>query len=124
MWAITNQNPFKKKSTNDLKKRISLCKKIIKKNKFIKIKYFEDLIKSNKTTDLIDYLYKTKKYSHKRIWQVGMIMYVRLKVLKEKKKEHFKLSERYFKHLGKRSKIKNKDKDVQITLRKKFKFKI
>jgi len=62
MWAITNQNPFKKKSTNDLKKRISLCKKIIKKNKFIKIKYFEDLIKSNKTTDLIDYLYKTKKY--------------------------------------------------------------
>ena len=62
MWAITKQNPFKKKSTNDLKKRISLCKKIKKKNKSIKIKYFEDLIKSNKTTDLIDYLYKTKKY--------------------------------------------------------------
>ena len=35
-----------------------------------------------------------------KIWQVGMIMYVRLKVLKEKK-EHFKLSERYFKHLKK-----------------------
>ena len=52
-----------------------------------------------------------------------MIMYVRLKVLKEKK-EHFKLSERYFKHLGKRSKIKHKDKDEQMKLRKKFKFRI
>jgi nicotinate-nucleotide adenylyltransferase len=62
VWAITNQNPFKKKASNDLKKRISFCKKIISKNKFIKIKYFEDIIKSNKTSDLIDYFYKTGKY--------------------------------------------------------------
>ena len=62
VWAITNQNPFKNKSTNDLKKRLSFCKKIIKKNRKIKVKYFENLIKSNKTTDLIDYLYKKKKY--------------------------------------------------------------
>ena len=62
LWTITKQNPFKKKSTNDLKKRISLCKTMIKKNKFIKIKYFENLIGSNKTTDLIDYLYKPRKY--------------------------------------------------------------
>jgi len=62
VWAITNQNPFKKKASNDLKKRISFCKKIINKSKFIKIKYFEDIIKSNKTSDLIDYFYKTGKY--------------------------------------------------------------
>jgi nicotinate-nucleotide adenylyltransferase len=62
VWAITNQNPFKKKASNDLKKRISFCKKIICKSKFIKIKYFEDIIKSNKTSDLIDYFYKTGKY--------------------------------------------------------------
>ena len=62
IWAITDQNPFKKKTSNDLKKRISYCKKLIRNNRFIKIKYFEDLINSNKTTDLIDYLYKTKKY--------------------------------------------------------------
>ena len=61
-WAITNQNPFKKKSSNNLKKRINFCKKIIKNNKFIKVKYFEDLISSNKTSDLIDYLSKSKKY--------------------------------------------------------------
>jgi len=62
VWAITNQNPFKKKASNDLKKRISFCKKIISKSKFIKIKYFEDIIKSNKTSDLIDYFYKIGKY--------------------------------------------------------------
>ena len=62
IWAITNQNPFKKKTSKNLKERINFCKKIIKNKKFIKIKYFEDLINSNKTTDLIDYLYKTQKY--------------------------------------------------------------
>ena len=62
IWAITNQNPFKQKSATDLKKRIFFCKKIIGKNISIKIKYFEDMINSNKTTDLIDYLYKNKKY--------------------------------------------------------------
>ena len=62
LWAITNQNPFKKKIVNDLKKRIIICKKIIGKNKFIKVKYFEDIIKSNKTYDLINYLSKNKKY--------------------------------------------------------------
>ena len=32
IWAITNQNPFKEKSANDLDKRITICKKIIGKN--------------------------------------------------------------------------------------------
>jgi hypothetical protein len=66
----------------------------------------------------LERLYKQNKYTHKRIWQVGMIMYVRLKVLKNKKTQPFKLAERYFKHLGKRTKIKNDSE------RKKFIFKI
>ena len=61
-WAITSQNPFKKKSENDLKKRINFCKKIIGKNKLIKVKFFEDIIKSNKTADLINHLSKNKRY--------------------------------------------------------------
>ena len=60
-WAITKKNPFKNESENDLKKRITKCKKIIKKNKSIIVKYYEDLIKSNKTIDLIKYLSKNKK---------------------------------------------------------------
>ncbi len=62
IWAITNQNPFKKKSKYDLKNRIFFCKKIIGKNKKIKLKYFEDIINSNKTADLIDYLSKNTNY--------------------------------------------------------------
>ncbi len=61
-WAITNQNPFKAKIKNDLKKRLNICKKIIGRNKSIKVKYFEDLINSNKTSDLIDHLSKNKRF--------------------------------------------------------------
>jgi hypothetical protein len=68
------------------------------------------------TIKRLEKLYKKGKYPHKRIWQVGMIMYVRLKVLKKKKPKEFKLSEKYFKFLGERTKIKDKKQ------RKKFKF--
>ena len=51
----------------------------------------------------LERLYKDKKYSHKRIWQVGMIMKVRLEVLKNKKPEQYKLSKKYFEFLGKRT---------------------
>ena len=62
IWAITNQNPFKKKSVNDLKQRINFCKKIIGLNKLIKVRFFEDIINSNKTADLINHLNKNNKY--------------------------------------------------------------
>lgn len=51
----------------------------------------------------LESLYKNKKYSHKRIWQVGMIMKVRLEVLKNKKYKQYKLSKKYFEFLGKRT---------------------
>ena len=47
----------------------------------------------------LEKLYKEKKYSHKRIWQVGMIMNVRLEVLKNKKPEQYKLSKNTFNFL-------------------------
>ena len=62
IWAITSQNPFKEKSIDNLKRRIANCKKIIGINKLIKVKFFEDIISSNKTADLIDHLSKNKKY--------------------------------------------------------------
>jgi len=61
------------------------------------------------TIDTLEKLYKTKKYSHKRIWQVGMIMYVRLKVLKNKKPEQFALAHKYFIFLGQRTKLEDKE---------------
>jgi len=61
IWAITKKNPFKKQSKFSLSKRIELCKKIIKKKNFIKIEFYEDKIRSNKTINLINYLTKNKK---------------------------------------------------------------
>ena len=81
----------------------------------IKYKTVKDV---KNTIRKLERLYKKGEYPHKRIWQVGMIMYVRLKVLKNKKPKEFKLSEKYFKHLGKRTKIKGE------VARKKFSFKM
>ena len=74
------------------------------------------------TIKKLEKLYKQNKYSHKRIWQVGMIMYVRLKVLKNKKLQQFKLSEKYFKFLGNRTKIKseNERKNTNLYINKLF----
>ena len=65
------------------------------------------------TIKKLEKLYKTKKYPHKRIWQVGMIMKVRLEAIKRHKTKKFKkaknvnrrynLANRYFKFLGART---------------------
>ena len=70
----------------------------------IHIKYttLEDV---KNTIDKLEKLYKNKKYTHKRIWQVGMIMKVRLKVLKNKKPKQYALANKYFTFLGKRTKL-------------------
>ena len=60
IWALTKKNPFKIKSKTSLTKRIKDCKKIIGLNSFIKVKFYENIIKSNKTVDLINYLKKNK----------------------------------------------------------------
>jgi hypothetical protein len=57
----------------------------------------------------LENLYKNKKYSHKRIWQVGMIMKVRLEVLKDKKPQQYQLAKKYFEFLGNRTKLNNYD---------------
>ncbi len=61
IWAITLKNPLKKKNNTSLSERIESCKKVIKLNNFIKIKFYEKVIKSNKTIDLINFLKKTTK---------------------------------------------------------------
>ena len=81
----------------------------------ISIKY-SNVNDIKKTIKKLENLYKTKKYPHKRIWQVGMIMKVRMEaMLKHKKtrykkakfvRERYNLSKKYFKFLGKRSKAK------------------
>jgi len=79
----------------------------------IKYKTVKDV---KKTIQKLERLYKNKKYTHKRIWQVGMILKVRLEaMLKHKKtlypqakdvKKRYNLSKKYFHFLKMRTKIK------------------
>ena len=67
------------------------------------------------TIKKLEKLYKQKKYSHKRIWQVGMILKVRMEAMKKHKdtlypnakfvNERYKLANKYFIFLGERSKL-------------------
>ena len=60
IWAVTKKNPLKAESKTQISKKIKDCKKIIGLNSFIKVKFYENIIKSNKTIDLINYLKKDK----------------------------------------------------------------
>ena len=61
VWAVTKKNPFKGKSSLSLDKRIMYAKKITQNDLFIKVKYFEDKIKSDRTIDLIKNIKKNNK---------------------------------------------------------------
>ena len=77
----------------------------------IHIKYttLEDV---KNTIEKLENLYKNKKYTHKRIWQVGMILKVRLQVLQSKKPQQYALAKKYFKFLGKRTKLNETDRRI------------
>ena len=61
IWAITKQNPFKDESRSNLKNRMQFAKKIVGKNNYIKVKFYEEKIASNRTIDLIKYLSKEER---------------------------------------------------------------
>jgi len=111
---ITVNNKSKKNNKNKTKKQFLFNPKNPKKSfdvyidknpkDTIKIKYttVEDV---KNTIEKLEKLYKSKKYTHKRIWQVGMIMKVRLQVLKNIKPKQYALANKYFIFLGKRTKL-------------------
>jgi len=74
----------------------------------IRIKY-TTLQDVKKTIKKLERLYKQKKYTHKRIFQVAMIMKVRLNVLKKKKQKQYKLAKNYFNFLKKRTNLNKKE---------------
>ena len=89
--------------------------------KYTTLKDVKDTIKK------LENLYKKDKYPHKRIWQVAMILKVRLEAMLKHKtiykkakavKSRFNLANRYFKFL------KNRTKKNNIKERKNLKFNI
>ena len=113
-----NTNKINKNSNNKTKKQFLFNPKNPKKSfdvyidknpkDTIHIKYTSVKDVEN-TIDKLEKLYKNKQYTHKRIWQVGMIMKVRLEVLKSKKPKQYALANKYFKFLGKRTKLEEKE---------------
>ena len=61
------------------------------------------------TIDKLEKLYKDKKYPHKRIFQIGLIMKVRLELLKKIKPEQYALANKYYEFLKKRTKLNDKE---------------
>lgn len=53
----------------------------------------------------LERLFKQKRYSHQRISQVGLILKVRLEILKEKKPEEYALANRYLEFLKQRTAV-------------------
>ena len=70
LWVVTKKNPFKKKPYLSTQARIKLSKKIIKNNKKIFIKYFDERIKSSDTFSLLRYI-KTKNKKAELFFLIG-----------------------------------------------------
>ena len=60
-WVITKKNPFKNKTFFSLDERIEYSKKVTRTQKKIKIIYLDNIIKSSKIIDVINYFIKKKK---------------------------------------------------------------
>ena len=60
-WIITKKNPFKNKTFYSLDERIKYAKKMTKAQKKIKTIYLDNIIKSSRIIDVINYFMKKKK---------------------------------------------------------------
>ena len=63
-WVITKKNPFKNKTFYSLNDRIKYAKKITKTQKKIKIIHLDNIIKSSRIINVIDYFIRKKKMNN------------------------------------------------------------
>jgi len=59
-WVITKKNPFKKKTFYSLDERIKYAKKISRKQKKIQTIHLENIVKSLRAIDMINYFIKKR----------------------------------------------------------------
>ena len=60
-WVITKKNPFKNKTFYSLDERIKYAKKFVKGQKKIETIYLDNIIKSSRVIDIIDYFIREKQ---------------------------------------------------------------
>ena len=65
-WAITKRNPLKKRPLLTLNDRILLSKKLVRKNKRIKIKSFDKYLRTSKTIELLKFI--KNKFKNSQIY--------------------------------------------------------
>ena len=59
-WVITKKNPFKNKTFYSLEERIKYAKKISRTQKRIQTVYLDNIIKSSRVIDVVNYFIKKK----------------------------------------------------------------
>ena len=59
-WVVTKKNPFKNKTFYSLDERVKLAKKISRTQKKIQTIHLENIVKSSRTIDMINYFTKNK----------------------------------------------------------------
>jgi len=60
-WVITKKNPFKNEAIYSLDERMKYAKKISKTQKKIEVIFLENVVKSSRTINLVNYLIKKRK---------------------------------------------------------------
>tara|TARA_B100000767_G_scaffold232103_1_gene223836 strand:- start:652 stop:1194 length:543 start_codon:yes stop_codon:yes gene_type:complete len=63
-WIITKKNPLKNKAYFSLEKRLKLAKKVSKNQKKIEVLYLDKIVKSSRSINIINYLFKKKKLNN------------------------------------------------------------
>ena len=63
-WIVTKKNPFKNKTYFSLKERLRIAKKLTKNSKKIQVLYLDNLIKSSRSINIVNYLINRKKINN------------------------------------------------------------
>ena len=70
IWVVTKKNPFKQKPHLNIKVRINLSKEVIKKEKKIFVRHYDNKIKSSSTFNLLNFI-KRKNRNAKLFFLIG-----------------------------------------------------
>ena len=63
-WVVTKKNPFKNKTFYSLEERVKHAKKISRKQKKIQTIYLDNIIRSSRVIDVVNYFIKKEKISN------------------------------------------------------------
>ena len=63
-WLITKKNPFKKKAYFSLEHRVKLAKEATKNVSKIEVLYLDNVVKSSRSINLVNYFIKKKKINN------------------------------------------------------------